>query len=172
MARRDFYSLLGVRRDASREAIKRAYRRLAKTLHPDVDRSTKAHERFLAVKHAYEVLSNPLLRREYDARLRFPGPVWDMPPSPRSPARVVRVSPPFARREPQAVRVRPTVDERRRRRIAFAYTAVTAGSSVAFLASSFLFVALGGVLPGLLSFLVGLTLILLLLHVLPFTRLR
>jgi hypothetical protein len=85
---------------------------------------------------------------------------------------VIRVSPPYVVREPKAVRVRAPADDRRRRQLSFVYTAVAAGTSVLFLAGAFLLVALGGVLPGILSFLMGLTLMLLLLHVLPFTRLR
>jgi curved DNA-binding protein CbpA len=173
VAKGDFYERLGVRPDATSEAIKRAYLRLAKKLHPDVDRSPRAHERFLAVKEAYEVLSNPLLRREFDERPRRPANLWDVPP-PRSasPARVIRVSPPFANRPPRAVRLRTSDEQRRYRQLSFAYTAAAAGTSVAFLAGSFLLVALGGVLQGVLSFLMGLTLVLVMLHVFPVMRLR
>lgn len=173
MVQGDLYARLGVRSDASPQAIKRAYLRLAKKLHPDLNRTTEAHERFLAVKEAYEVLANPLLKREYDERRRGWTAAWDSPPrGPQSPARVINVSPPYVVREPKAVRVRSPEDERRRRMLGFAYTAVTAGTSVLFLAGAFLLVALGGILPGVMSFLMGITLALVVLHVFPFARLR
>lgn len=168
---RDLYARLGVDRKASKAEIKRAYRRLAKKYHPDIDRSREAHERFLSMKEAYEVLSNPLLRREYDERLRGPAPQWDMPPPPATP-RVIRVTPPFVSREPRAVRLRPTTEDRRRRQLTFIYNAAIAGSSVAFLAGAFLMVALGGLLQGVLSFAMGLTLVLVMLHVFPLSRRR
>src|SRR3989442_15545632 len=65
---RDLYLVLGVKSTASPDAIKRAYRRLVKRYHPDVNKQRAAKEMFLEVKEAYEVLSNPLLRREYDER--------------------------------------------------------------------------------------------------------
>jgi len=170
VANRDLYERLGVRRDASADAIKRAYFRLAKKLHPDLNRSREAHERFLAVKEAYETLSSPLRRREYDETLQ--APPWETPWRAPQPARVIRVTAPYAAKQEKAVRVRSGREERRRRQLSFAYTAVTAGMSVMFLAGSFLFVALGGVLPGIVSFLMGLTLVLILMHVIPFMRLR
>lgn len=65
-AERDYYELLGVGRDASDAEIKRAFRRLARELHPDVSDLPDAGERFRALAEAYEVLSNPETRQLYD----------------------------------------------------------------------------------------------------------
>lgn len=62
----DHYETLGVSRDASEDQIKKAYRKLARELHPDVNPAPEAQERFKAVTHAYEVLSDPDSRRNYD----------------------------------------------------------------------------------------------------------
>ncbi len=62
----DHYDVLGVSRDASEDQIKKAYRKLARELHPDVNDSADAQERFKLVTHAYEVLSNSDERRKYD----------------------------------------------------------------------------------------------------------
>jgi molecular chaperone DnaJ len=70
----DHYATLGVARDATPEDIKRAYRKLARTLHPDVNPSADAGERFKEVSHAYEVLSNPDRRASYDAGGNDGGP--------------------------------------------------------------------------------------------------
>ncbi|QWS34769.1 molecular chaperone DnaJ [Curtobacterium aetherium] len=63
----DHYDVLGVPRDASDADIKKAYRRLARELHPDVNPSPDAAERFKDVTHAYDVLSDPDQRRRFDA---------------------------------------------------------------------------------------------------------
>src|SRR5690606_38626274 len=60
------YDVLGVSREASSEEIKKAYRRLARELHPDVNPSADAAERFKLVTHAYDVLSDPDQRERYD----------------------------------------------------------------------------------------------------------
>ena len=62
----DHYEVLGVSRDASEDEIKKAYRRLARQLHPDVNPSEEAAERFKLVTHAYDVLSDPDQRERYD----------------------------------------------------------------------------------------------------------
>jgi curved DNA-binding protein len=67
MADRDFYELLGVSRSASQDEIQRAYRKLARTYHPDVNKDPAAEERFKDVSEAYNVLSDPATRRRYDA---------------------------------------------------------------------------------------------------------
>jgi molecular chaperone DnaJ len=62
----DLYDLLGVDRDADADAIKKAYRRLARQLHPDVNPDPETQERFKEVSRAYEVLSDPQKRAAYD----------------------------------------------------------------------------------------------------------
>src|SRR3954451_13407794 len=63
---RDYYELLGVPRNADEAAIKKAFRGLARTLHPDVSEAPDAQERFREVVEAYEVLSKPEARELYD----------------------------------------------------------------------------------------------------------
>jgi molecular chaperone DnaJ len=62
----DHYVTLGISRDASGDDIKRAYRKLARELHPDVNPDPRSQERFQEVTHAYEILSDPEQRRSYD----------------------------------------------------------------------------------------------------------
>ncbi|HEY3685680.1 MAG TPA: molecular chaperone DnaJ [Streptosporangiaceae bacterium] len=62
----DYYAVLGVRRDAGADEIKKAYRRLARELHPDVNPDPETQERFKEVTQAYEVLSDPQKRQMYD----------------------------------------------------------------------------------------------------------
>jgi molecular chaperone DnaJ len=63
---KDYYAILGVRRDASAEDIKRAYRKLARQYHPDVNPDPAAHDRFKDINAAYEVLSDPKKREIVD----------------------------------------------------------------------------------------------------------
>jgi molecular chaperone DnaJ len=63
---RDYYGILGVSTDAGPDEIKRAYRRMARELHPDVNPDAAAQERFAEVSAAYEVLSDPEKRRIVD----------------------------------------------------------------------------------------------------------
>src|SRR5215217_7422037 len=65
--RRDPYEVLGVARDAGEAEIKKTFRRLARELHPDVNRhDPEAEEKFKEAAEAYEVLSDPQRRRTYD----------------------------------------------------------------------------------------------------------
>jgi curved DNA-binding protein len=66
MEYKDYYQILGVSRDASEEAIKKAYRRLARKYHPDVSKESGAEERFKEVAEAYEVLRDAEKRAAYD----------------------------------------------------------------------------------------------------------
>ena len=65
-ARRDYYEILGVGRDAGEPELKKAFRKLARELHPDVSEDPDAEERFRELAEAYEVLSKPETRELYD----------------------------------------------------------------------------------------------------------
>ena len=63
---RDYYDVLGVQRNADAEAIRKAYRQLARELHPDVNESPDAATRFAELQEAYAVLSDAEKRKSYD----------------------------------------------------------------------------------------------------------
>ncbi|MGW2937325.1 DnaJ C-terminal domain-containing protein [Streptomyces sp. NPDC001156] len=63
---RDFYEVLGVPRDADKDEIQRAYRKLARRYHPDVNKDPAAEERFKEINEAFSVLSDPDQRARYD----------------------------------------------------------------------------------------------------------
>lgn len=63
---KDYYAMLGIERSADAETIKRAFRRKARELHPDVNKAADAEERFKEVNEAYDVLSDPAKREQYD----------------------------------------------------------------------------------------------------------
>ncbi|MFX0039944.1 MAG: molecular chaperone DnaJ [Promethearchaeota archaeon] len=76
--KRDYYEVLGVSKDASLNDIKLAYRRLARKLHPDLNKTDpQAKEKFIELQEAYEVLSDPDKRQNYD-RFGFSGVHVDM----------------------------------------------------------------------------------------------
>jgi curved DNA-binding protein len=82
MQYKDYYGILGVTRGAEAEAVKRAYRKLARKFHPDVSKEKNAEEKFKEVQEAYEVLRDPEKRAAYDqlGRDYRPGQQFRPPP--------------------------------------------------------------------------------------------
>lgn len=63
---KDYYQVMGLKREASEKDIKMAYRRLARKYHPDLSKEPNAEEKFKALGEAYEVLKDPVKRKQYD----------------------------------------------------------------------------------------------------------
>ena len=68
---KDFYKVLGVSKDATEDDITKAYRKLARKYHPDLNKTKEAEERFKDISEAYDVLSNKEQRQKYDAIRQF-----------------------------------------------------------------------------------------------------
>ena len=66
MSKKDYYEVLGLDRNASQDEIKKAYRKLARQYHPDVNKGSDSAQKFKEVKEAYETLSDPEKRARYD----------------------------------------------------------------------------------------------------------
>ena len=86
----DHYAVLGIPRDASDQAVQRAYRRLAKRYHPDLHPGAQASQQMRRVNRAWETLSSPGSRARYDGEPTRPGPAgfehWSAPSRRSAPA--------------------------------------------------------------------------------------
>ncbi len=81
MAYKDYYAILGVSKNASADEIKKAFKKLARKYHPDVNKDPGAEERFKEINEAYTVLSDPEKRQFYDRYGSDPGQArWQGPP--------------------------------------------------------------------------------------------
>ncbi|NPA26947.1 MAG: DnaJ domain-containing protein [Chloroflexi bacterium] len=76
----NYYEILGLAPGATPQEIRQAYLEAVRRWHPDRNKDPEAHEVFLLVREAYEVLSNPVLRRDYDQRMGFEGPITHTEP--------------------------------------------------------------------------------------------
>lgn len=85
MEYKDYYKILGIKRDASQDEVKRAYKKLARKYHPDVSKESDAEARFKEVNEAYHALNDPEKRKAYDelgsrwqqGQEFHPPPGWD-----------------------------------------------------------------------------------------------
>ena len=68
---KDFYKVLGVSKDADEDTITKAYRKLARKYHPDLNKTKEAEEKFKDVSEAYDVLKDKQTRQRYDAIRQF-----------------------------------------------------------------------------------------------------
>ena len=105
---KDYYGILGIRRDATPDEIKRAYRKLAREYHPDVNPDPAAQERFKEINAAYEVLSDPAKREIVDLGGDPLAPAGGMPgpgavPAPRQVWHSTAVSTVIGASTPNAV---------------------------------------------------------------------
>ena len=66
MKYKDYYAILGVKRDAGADDIKKSYRKLAQKFHPDVSKDPKGEEKFKEIAEAYQTLKDPEKRKAYD----------------------------------------------------------------------------------------------------------
>jgi molecular chaperone DnaJ len=66
MSKRDYYEVLGLSKSASKDEIKKAYRKLSKQYHPDINKADDAADKFKEIKEAYEVLSDEQKKAHYD----------------------------------------------------------------------------------------------------------
>lgn len=80
---KDYYAILEVQKDADPEQIKRAYRKKARRLHPDLNQSSRAKDDFQELQEAYSVLSDPDLRHQYDIGILFREEYVPPPPPPQ-----------------------------------------------------------------------------------------
>lgn len=101
-----YYDILGVPRSATASEIKRAYRRLAVTYHPDKNPDPSAEQLFKLINEAYEVLGDPPKRSRYDVELAVPTAVPTAPPAPRhrDPAYRPRRNRPFRKSDSERLR--------------------------------------------------------------------
>ena len=71
------YEVLGIGREATQEEVKRAYRRLVLENHPDKNHAPDADEKFILIRRAYELLSDPWMKRNYDYNYDNQGVIED-----------------------------------------------------------------------------------------------
>ncbi|KAI8349220.1 DnaJ domain-containing protein [Choanephora cucurbitarum] len=79
MSKKNYYEMLGITKDATENDIKKAYRKLALKYHPDRNKDPNAKQRFQQISEAFEVLSNPQKRRDYDTERPWSANQHDFP---------------------------------------------------------------------------------------------